>query len=174
MRRVPCWRFIPHQRAILFGIWFQFSTHLLLACAPIVLTASLAAQSSNDPSDKSQEYEIAIVRYKEFLSNPPRDTPLSTLAKVRTDLATAYFMLHRYAESLEVLKTVIDKKGNGSNHRSESAEAQAWLVRGLDYLELDQPREATASLRRAVATNSSSGTARLALGDALARTGQLE
>lgn len=155
-------------------VWFQFSIHLLLACAPIVVAASFSAQSLNDPSDKSQEYEAAIAQYKEFLANPPKETPRSTLAKARTDLATAYFMLHRYAESLEVLKPVIDETGSRSNAGSSSAEAQAWLVRGLDYLELDRPGEATSSLRRAVAANSNSGTARLALGDALARSGHLE
>jgi tetratricopeptide (TPR) repeat protein len=153
---------------------FQFSIHLLLACAPIVVAASFSARSPNDPSDKSQEYEVAIARYKEFLANPPKETPRSSLAKARTDLATAYFMLHRYAESLEALKPVIDEKGSHSNEGSSSAEAQAWLVRGLDYLELDRLGEATPSLRRALAANSNSGTARLALGDALARSGHLE
>jgi len=165
---------VPHQRAILLGIWFQFSIRFLLACAPMVVAASFSAQFPRDSADKSQEYELAIARYKEFLANPPKETPRSALAKARTDLATAYFMLHRHAESLEVLKPVIDETGSRSNAGSSSAEAQAWLVRGLDYLELDRPGEATSSLRRAVAANSNSGTARLALGDALARSGHLQ
>jgi tetratricopeptide (TPR) repeat protein len=154
--------------------WFQLSIQLLLAWAPIVVAASFSAQSPHDPSDKSQVYEKAIARYTEFLANPPKGTPRSSLAKTRTDLATAYFMLHRYSESLEVSKPVIDETSRFSNSVSSSAQAQAWLVRGLDYLELDRPGEATFSLRQAVAANSNSGTARLALGDALARSGQLE
>ena len=165
---------MPHQRAILLGIWFQFSIRLLLACAPMVMAASFSAQFPRDSADKSQEYELAIARYKAFLAHPPKETPRSTVVKVRTDLATAYFMLHQYAESLEVLKAFADEKGGRSNPGSSSAEAQAWLVRGLAYLKLDRPNEATPSLRRAVAANSNSGTARLALGDALARSGHLQ
>jgi tetratricopeptide (TPR) repeat protein len=140
----------------------------------MVVPASFSAQFPRDSADKSQAYEVAIARYKEFLAHPPKETPRSTLVKVRADLATAYFMLHQYAESLEVLKAFADENGGRSNPGSSLAEAQAWLVRGLAYLELDRPEEATPSLRRAVAANSNSGTARLALGDALARSGHFQ
>jgi len=149
----------------LLGIWFHFSIRFLLVCAPMVAPASFSPQFPRDSADKSQAYDVAIARYKEFLAHPPKEIPRSTLVKVRADLATAYFMLHQYAESLEVLKAFADDNGGHSNPGSSLAEAQAWLVRGLAYLELDRPDEATPSLRRAVAANSNSGTARLALGD---------
>src|SRR5207245_8823255 len=43
---------------------------------------------------------------------------------------------------------------------------------GLDCLELNRLPEAIESLQRALAINASAGTARLALGDALARSGR--
>lgn len=108
-------------------------------------------------------------------------------------------MLHRYQESLQALLPLIPSRGPselapdrraapgdagtaGSKqaHPAQALPAQAWLVRGLDYLELSRPGDlnrlslATVSLRQALKRNPESGTARMALGDALARSGHLE
>ena len=84
-------------------------------------------------------------------------------------------MLHRYSESLEALRPLSFPPGAPSKLGAPTAiPPQAWLVRGLDDLELNQLPEATRSLRQAVALDETSGTARLALGDTLARSGELE
>ncbi len=121
-------------------------------------------------AERLGQYDQAAIHYERCLSGakPSRTAP-SALAHVRTRLAKAYFLLHRYRESLEALAPLTSK-----SPRSDRVPAQAWLVEGLDYLALNQPQEAVSSLRRALAGNPSSGTARLALGDALARTGQWE
>ena len=52
--------------------------------------------------------------------------------------------------------------------------AQAWLVSGLDHLELEQAAEAIAPLRRALDLDPKNANARVALGDAFARNNQME
>lgn len=139
------------------------------------LTAAAAAEKSGD-------YEQAARKYREFLATVGSSTPTSAVIEGRTRLATALFMLHRYRESLEALDPLgfpSSRRPNpGTQTSSQQAKAagipaQAWLVRGLDDLELNQLAEAIRSLRRALALDEASGTARLALGDALARNGEL-
>jgi len=121
-------------------------------------------------AERAGQYEQAARLYQQALSSP--DLPSADLAAavdVRTRLATDYFLLHRYEDSL---KAVAPLTSGGS--RSARAPAQAWLVDGLDRLELGQLAQAEASLRKALSVNPDSGTARLALGDALARDGRME
>jgi tetratricopeptide (TPR) repeat protein len=131
--------------------------------APAELTAAAAAERSGN-------YEVAARDYRDFLSKAAPSTPSSALTEIRTRLATALFMLHRYRDSLHALNALDFTSGG----RSASLSGQAWLVRGLDELELNQLPEAVRSLRKALVVNPASGTARLALGDALARRGELE
>jgi tetratricopeptide (TPR) repeat protein len=93
-------------------------------------------------------------------------------------------MVHRYRESLEALGPLpfsANTAGPAAAPPNRSGEpqagaipTQAWLVRGLDCLELNQLSDAVISLRRALALDEASGTARMGLGDALARSGDLE
>jgi len=135
----------------------------LASQGPAELTAAAAAERSGN-------YEEAARDYQDFLSTAAPSTPSSAVLEVRTRLATALFMLHRYRDSLQALEPLDFTSGAGS----VSLPAQTWLVRGLDELELNQLGEAVRSLREAIVLNADSSTARLALGDALARGGQLE
>lgn len=141
-------------------------------------------------ADQSGHYEEAVRYYEKFLADESA-SPLSlTVIEARTRLATADFMLHRYRESLEALKplpfdtaghTAVDEAasskarggmfGPPNQPNSSAVPVQAWLVRGLDYLDLNRLGDAIRSLRETLALNPDSGTARLALGDALARGG---
>jgi tetratricopeptide (TPR) repeat protein len=170
---------------------------ILSAIALAASEPSLAQSSPQDElaaaaaADHSAHYEDAVRHYRNFLDVAGHSASSSDLAEVRTRLATALFMLHRYQESLEALEPLFLSKsdtargvtGTGGSKEAPSQQtlpAQAWLVRGLDYLQLSRPgdvghfSEATSSLRRALELNPKSGTARMALGDALARSDDLE
>jgi tetratricopeptide (TPR) repeat protein len=159
---------------------------LLLALSAVGQTpppgqsADLAAAAA---AEKSGNYQDAARGYRQFLSTITPATPAPLVVETRTRLATVLFMLHRYRESMDVLDPLGFPPSGRSNpiaktppQRANSAAipAQAWLVRGLDELELNQLPDAIRSLRRTLALDQSSGTARLALGDALARNGELE
>ena len=120
-------------------------------------------------AEQSGHYEEAATLYQKLLSgiDSSKVNP-SVLVHVRTRLATAYYLLHRYRESLEAVAPLTSK---GSPY--SPLPAQAWLVQGLDCVELGQLPEAIASLHQALELNPDSGTARLALGDALARSGRI-
>jgi tetratricopeptide (TPR) repeat protein len=90
------------------------------------------------------------------------------LIEVRARLATLYFLLHRYPESLHTVEPITKKATAAA-----AVPVQAWVVEGLDELELSQLPGAIQALRQALKLNPASGTARLALGDALARSGNL-
>jgi tetratricopeptide (TPR) repeat protein len=154
---------------------------LLAACRP-VLGQSSAENQPNLASDdtQNQQYEAAVSQYGHLLASAPQTTPPSALFGIRTQLATALFMLHRYEDSLHALEPIIPSHSNSLSNSPSKAPPklahippQAWVVQGLDYLELNRVPEAARSLRQALAVNPNSGTARLALGDALARSGRL-
>jgi tetratricopeptide (TPR) repeat protein len=121
-------------------------------------------------ADKAGDYETAASRYQGFLDKvdgakmKPQD-----LIEVRARLATLYFLLHRYPESLRTVEPITKKATAPA-----AAPPQAWIVEGLDELELSKLPEAIQALRQALKLNPASGTARLALGDALARSGNLD
>lgn len=121
-------------------------------------------------AERAGQYERAAALYQQALSSPGLPNLVVAVAvEARTRLATDYFLLHRYQDSLNVVAPL-------TSYGSPKIEApvQAWLVDGLDRLELGQLAGAEASLRKTLATNPDSGTARLALGDALARDGRME
>jgi tetratricopeptide (TPR) repeat protein len=152
---------LPSLLALLFSIQS-------LAGVPPQGKAVLEAAAS---AERSGRYDEAATLYQQFLSQASLIDP-STLIQVRTRLATAYFLLHRYQQSLDAIRPVtssISSKSSGTR-----IPAQAWLVDGLDRLELQQLPQAMISLREALKLNPESGTARLALGDSLARSGRLE
>jgi tetratricopeptide (TPR) repeat protein len=120
-------------------------------------------------AERAGHYEEAASRYQRFLSGAdPSKTDPQLLLHARTRLATAYFLLHRYQESLDAVASLTSGKA-----RDADVPAQAWLVAGLDCLELQRLPEAVAALRHALVANPGSGTARLALGDALAQSGRV-
>jgi tetratricopeptide (TPR) repeat protein len=147
---------------------------LLIVLASIVSSwsvRSLSQETDTNPSPPAtalgaEQLNRTVSEYEKFLKAPPAGTPPTTLSEARTRLATAYFMQHRYHDSLEVLEPLLTASNN--------VPAQAWTVKGLDELELNQLSQAVPSLRHAVRENPESPTARLALGDALARSGHMQ
>ncbi len=157
---------------------------LILAVTVLVVTAGVAGQqppsqgsaelTAAAAAERSGNYEEAARDYRSFLSSAGSSAPSPVVIEARTHLATALFVLHRYAESLDAIEPLHFPSSTRSHLAAASIPAQAWLVRGLDCLELNQLPEAIRSLKEALALNPASGTAGLALGDALARSGQLE
>jgi tetratricopeptide (TPR) repeat protein len=117
-------------------------------------------------SPDSTQLEASVAHYQSILSSR-EVTDARTLNQIRVQLATGHFLLHRYADSLQDLKLLESAAAN-------QISAQAWTIKGLDELELNQLTEAVQSLRLAIRANPKAATARLALGDALARSGQME
>lgn len=152
-------------------------------CGALLLLIHLSAGAQQPPADQGgnltaeepSNYEAAARQYQEFLAAVTPSTPISAVVQTRTRLATVLFMLHRYRESLEALEPLdFPTAGPSKSGATAAIPTQAWLVRGLDDLELNQLPEAIRSLRQVLALDETSGTARLALGDALARSGDLE
>ena len=120
-------------------------------------------------ADKAGDYARAAKHYQDFLDKVDASkVKREAIVQVRTRLATLYFLLHEYRESLRTVAPVTENKDS-----SAPVPEQAWLVQGLDDLEINQLSPAIPSLRQAIKLNPASGTARLALGDALARSGNL-
>ena len=155
------------------------SVRVALLLAVLCCLQIATAQNQLGPQgsvSESQQYEKAAAYYENLLAGRSAATmPRAAQIEARTRLATAYFMLHRFGDSLRALEPLTTSSHRGGKTSVDIAlPAQAWIVRGLNYLELNQPARAIPSLRWALVTNPNSGTARLALGDALARTGRLE
>jgi tetratricopeptide (TPR) repeat protein len=121
---------------------------------------------SLEDQEQSSKYEAAIASYKKLLQSSAQAVDV---IQVRTDLAIAYFMLHRYSESLEALKPVMSV----GESRGTKIPAQAWTVRGLDHLELNELSPAIEAFRKGLEIDPNAGTARMGLGDAYARSGRL-
>lgn len=149
------------------SVWL--AADLLLVSALFFLSA-LAQNSGIAPqplaTPDTGHLEESIAGYEKILSSPGTTDPRS-LTKIRTQLATAHLLLHRYADSLHDLEPLESGAGNQMS-------AQAWTIKGLDELELNQLPQAVHSLQLAMRLNPRSATARLALGDALARTGRMD
>jgi tetratricopeptide (TPR) repeat protein len=157
------------------------SSSLPKASAPQASAPQASAQDelgAAAAAERSGNYDDAARHYQNFLSTAAsvstvgRSALSPAIIEARTRLGTALFMLHRYRESLSALRPLPFPAGSGGPHRvgAPAIPAQAWLVEGLDYLDLNQLSDATRFLRQAIALNPNSGTARLALGDALARS----
>jgi tetratricopeptide (TPR) repeat protein len=148
-----------------------------LCLGAVVPGLAQAAQSSQSP----EQIEQAAAQYENLLAHPAPGTPPAAVAQMRVRLGTAYFLLHRYPESLQALKPVVavsasspETPGSRQNPGDHLLVAQAWLLCGLDHLELNQAQEALTPLRRALALDAGNANARLALGDAFARTRQMD
>ena len=150
----------------------------------LVLGAAIASAAGPPPSqapglqneleaaaaaDKAGDYETAARRYQGFLDQVgAANMKPQILVEIRTRLATLYFLLHRYPDSLRTVEPITKKAS-----AELAVPPQAWVVEGLDELELSKLPEAIGALHQALKLNPSSGTARLALGDAFARSGDL-
>ncbi len=121
---------------------------------------------------KLHQYEAAARLYREWLDQDragqasPGANSRVARDDVRLRLATVNFMAHRYQESLSAIEPVL--------RQQPPLPFQAYLVAGLDNLELNRLDVARVLLGKALKSNPDSGTARLALGDSLARSGQMD
>lgn len=160
---------------------------LFLWLAAFRLTAQVSGTDRSSAGQTSEQLLQTAKSFEKFLHDAGAGTSESAV-EVQEQLGAVYYLLHRYKDSLgvlePVLKTQIDSKRSEDLQRvpakradglkAESLQAQSWLVSGLDYLELNQLPDATRSLRRALAMQPTSANARLALGDALARSGRMQ
>jgi tetratricopeptide (TPR) repeat protein len=155
-------------------VLLRFASVRLAASALLALSSfafcAFAQNSGRIPqplaTPNSTQLEDSVARYQRILSSGGV-TDTRTLNQIRVQLATAHFLLHRYTDSLHDLKPLESAAGKQMSE-------QAWTIKGLDELELNQLTDAVHSLRLAIHTNAKSATARLALGDALARSGRME
>ena len=127
------------------------------------LTAAVA-------DEKTGRYSEAADHYRNFLKMEAANASPKALSEVRVRMATDEFMAHRYEDSLESLRWIFESK---AGRAAVVIPAQAWVVAGLDNLQLNRLDAAIRNLRQALQADPASGTARLALGDALARSGHL-
>jgi tetratricopeptide (TPR) repeat protein len=144
---------------------------LLGLLAGVRVTLAQSPDSGN--SQSSEQLTIKAESYEKFLRGPATGTPESRL-EIQQHLGAVYFLLHRYRDSLDILTPVLREPPSPSAKKEVvSLRAQSWLVSGLDYLELNQLSDATRALRRSLTIEPGSANARLALGDALARSGRM-
>ena len=100
------------------------ATTLTLVCAHKAYLLGQAPQAQPDlraaaSAEKSGRYEEAATLYQRFLSGiESSKTNPSLLVEVRTRLATAYFLLHRYRESLEAVAPLTSNKSRYARERS--------------------------------------------------------
>jgi len=148
-------------------------------CAALLIAAFTYAAPQKAPGDeleaaaaaeKAGQYSQASDHYQKFLAMESTATNPTAVVEVRVRMATDLFLAHRFADSLQALRPVFAWK-----HRpvDTGVPAQAWVVAGLDDLQLNRLDRAIRNLRQGLQSNPTSGTARLALGDALARSGHL-
>ncbi|MGH9453591.1 MAG: tetratricopeptide repeat protein, partial [Terriglobia bacterium] len=122
-------------------------------------------------AEKAGQYSEAADHYRNFLKMEAARAAPKALSEVRVRLATDQFMAHRYEDSLQSLRPILESKASLA---AATIPAQAWIVAGLDHLQLNRLDGAIRNLRQALQVDPASGTARLALGDALARSGHLQ
>ena len=144
-----------------------------------VWVAPQASGARGEDQNQSQEQLQKTARfYEEFLKDAslPKSSK-SRVIDVEERLGAVYFLLHRYRDSLEVLRPVLEEKSPSKVLQKQSGKtvlvAQSWMVSGLDYLELNQLPDSIQALRRALALQPENATTRMALGDALARSGRM-
>ena len=154
---------------------------LVVQAVSVFEARPLSSQSSTNGelSSKQSPEQIkqAVAQYVTFLRSPPPGTTSFTITMVRLRLGTAYFLLQRYPESLHALAPQVKADGQKSSRQEANvrpALAQAWLICGLDHLEMNQATEAIAPLRQSLALDPKNANARMALGDAFARTDRMQ
>jgi len=153
-------------------ITFPFLAFLSIG---ILFIAYAVAQETSGGQQDPERLEKTAESYESVLKS--ESGTLASRIEVREHLGAVYYLLHRYRDSLNVLAPVLQGQHNSdtSTKASDSTlTAQSWTVSGLDYLELNQLNEAIRSFHKSLAIKPASANARLALGDALARSGRVE
>jgi len=154
------------------------ATFLALLIASAVYAIPSTQQSSPGQAAESatpQQLQQAAAQYQALLAHPAPGVPPAQLDTIRLRLGTAWFLLQRYTDSLHALDPLVSGDTGGSELPGiRPVLAQAWLICGLDNLQLNRPRDAIAPLEHALAFNPGSANARLALGDAFARAGRMQ
>jgi tetratricopeptide (TPR) repeat protein len=169
-------------RIFLKPVYLAASFILLLSLfPPVTLHAQTTSSAALIENRSPEELQSTAAAYEKFLREPPAGTQRSKLVEVETHLGAVYFLLHRYRDSLDALERI--PHGSSASHESDPANAnpaiaanlraEIDLVSGLDYLELNQLPQSISSLRHALQLQPNNATARLALGDAYARSDQL-
>jgi tetratricopeptide (TPR) repeat protein len=146
------------------------------------VTAQNAAGNSLLGKQNPEQLQKAALDYEKFLRYPPAGATHDSINQVQARLATVYFLLHRYDDSLAELRKIQlsepaphkTEPGTSTDPAAPSLQAQIYLVSGLDYLELNQVPNAVSNLHRALELQPTNATARLAYGDALARSNRME
>jgi tetratricopeptide (TPR) repeat protein len=157
----------------------------LVVASGLMVRPCRAQGAGNSPSGTESPEELRRIAesYETFLRGPvPRGTPRSKIVEVEAHLGTVYFLLHRYQDSLHTLEPLSRQESqpitSGATRTPDSQaqplRAQVWLVIGLDDLELNHLPQAITTLRHALAIQPKNANARLALGDALARSHLME
>jgi tetratricopeptide (TPR) repeat protein len=157
------------------GASFAFALFFLVGDEPC-RGAQTAPEAGPGSAQDAGQLAKTAESYERFLRAPV--PPQSRRFEVEAHLGAVYFLLHRYRDSLAVLKPVLARQhsspGSAEIPTAGPLLAQSWLVSGLDYLQLNQLPDSIAALRRALAVQSTNASARMALGDALARSGRME
>ena len=166
--------------------WVPLSVTLLLLFLLMTEISPLAAQAieENGHTERRSPEQLRTTAesYENFLRGPlAPGTPPWKIVETRAQLGAVYFLLHRYRESLDVLRPLLCEQQTSNVSEAEQVEsskdvslqAQSWLVSGLDHLELNEATDAIGALRHALAMQPENANARLALGDALARSGRM-
>jgi tetratricopeptide (TPR) repeat protein len=143
---------------------------------------SVANTLSLSPNQDPEKLAKAAAEYEKFLREPPAGASSQSIIEAKTRLGTVYFLLHHYQDSLSVLEKLpqetVDKAKASTSAVAggvpASAQRQVWLVSGLDYLQLNELPQAVSHLHHAVEMQPTNATARLAYGDALARSNRME
>ncbi len=121
-------------------------------------------------AERDGDYATAASDYRQALRELPPQTSQTLLLGAELRLAKDDFLLHRYDDSLQTLTPSLEQLAGTKSGLT----AQVLMVVGLDDLELNHLPQAIENLKRALALDPTSGTARLALGDTYARSSQFE
>jgi tetratricopeptide (TPR) repeat protein len=163
----------------------RVASTLTLFLAAIATQSPVLAQTSDAHSSfenqSPEQLQKTAEAYEKFLKAPPPGKA-SSVQEIEARLGTVYFLEHRYRDSLNVLAkipraTLLPQHENSSGPNAGThfpLSAQVWLVTGLDKLEINDAAQAVPSLRHALEIQPKNATARLALGDAYARTDRME
>ena len=141
----------------------------------LLFIAYAAAQETSGGQQDPERLAKTAESYESVLKSGSGTSGSSI--EVREHLGAVYYLLHRYRDSLNVLAPALEgeQSSDSSTKASDSTlAAQSWMVSGLDYLELNELNEAIRALHKSLAIKPASANARLALGDALARSGRME
>jgi len=160
---------------------------VFLLLAAFRLTGQVPGKGGSSDGQNSEQLLRTAESYEKFLRAAGTGSSESAV-EVQEQLGAVYYLLHRYNDSLALLKPVLKAQADSKSSeklrdvptkgtdglKARSLQAQSWLVSGLDYLELNQLPDATRSLRHALAIEPNSANARLGLGDVLARSGHMQ